>query len=36
MYQVFRGILPFWIAFVLLIGLIVAFPQICLFLPSLM
>jgi tripartite ATP-independent transporter DctM subunit len=36
MYQVFRGILPFWIAFVVLIGLIVAFPQICLFLPSLM
>jgi tripartite ATP-independent transporter DctM subunit len=36
MYDIFRGVLPFWIAFVLLIGLIVLFPQICLFLPSLM
>jgi TRAP-type C4-dicarboxylate transport system permease large subunit len=36
MYDVFRGVFPFWIAFVALIGLIVLFPQIALFLPSLM
>mgnify|MGYP003676126789 FL=1 len=36
MYGVFRGVFPFWIAFLVLIILIVAFPQICLFLPSLM
>lgn len=36
MYDVFRGVFPFWIAFVILIGLIVMFPQISLFLPSLM
>ena len=36
MYDVFRGVFPFWIAFVVLIGLIVVFPQISLFLPSLM
>lgn len=36
MYDIFRGVFPFWIAFVILIALIVAFPQICLFLPSLM
>ncbi len=36
MYDIFRGVLPFWIAFLVLIGLIVVFPQICLFLPSLM
>ena len=36
MYDIFRGVFPFWIAFVILIGLIVLFPQISLFLPSLM
>lgn len=36
MYDIFRGILPFWIAYVVLIALIVIFPQISLFLPSLM
>ncbi|MEJ8573541.1 TRAP transporter large permease subunit [Microbaculum marinum] len=36
MYEIFRGVFPFWIAFVILIGLIVLFPQISLFLPSLM
>ena len=36
MYDVFRGVFPFWIAFVVLIALIVLFPQISLFLPSLM
>lgn len=34
MYQVFRGVLPFWSAFVALIVLIILFPQICLYLPS--
>ena len=36
MYDVFRGVLPFWFAFLILIVLIVIFPQISLFLPSLM
>jgi TRAP-type C4-dicarboxylate transport system permease large subunit len=36
MYDIFRGVFPFWIAFLVLIGLIVLFPQISLFLPSLM
>ncbi len=36
MYDIFRGVFPFWIAFVVLIALIVLFPQISLFLPSLM
>lgn len=36
MYEVFVGVMPFWIAFVLLIILLIAFPQISLFLPSLM
>lgn len=36
MYDIFRGVFPFWIAFVVLIVLIVAFPPISLFLPSLM
>ena len=36
MHDIFRGVFPFWIAYVVLIGLIVAFPQISLLLPSLM
>lgn len=36
MYDIFRGVLPFWIAYVLLIVLIVVFPQISLWLPSYM
>ena len=36
MAEIFRGVFPFWIAYVVLIGLIVLFPQISLFLPSLM
>ncbi len=36
MYDIFRGVLPFWIAYLVLIAFIVVFPQICLFLPSLM
>ncbi|NDW07344.1 TRAP transporter large permease [Jiella pacifica] len=36
MYDIFRGVLPFWLAYVLLIVLIVIFPEISLWLPSLM
>ena len=36
MYEVFYGVFPFWIAFALLIGLIVVFPEISLYLPSFM
>lgn len=36
MYDIFRGILPFWLAYLVVIVLIVAFPQISLLLPSLM
>jgi len=36
MYDIFRGVLPFWVAYLLLVLLIVVFPQISLFLPSLM
>ena len=36
MHDIFRGVFPFWIAYIVLIGLIVAFPQIALLLPSLM
>ncbi len=36
MYDIFRGVLPFWVAYVVLIVLIVVFPSICLWLPSLM
>jgi tripartite ATP-independent transporter DctM subunit len=36
MYQIFQGVLPFWIAYLVLIVLIILFPQISLFLPSLM
>jgi len=36
MYDIFWGVLPFWIAYLVLIAFIVVFPQICLFLPSLM
>ncbi len=36
MYDIFRGVLPFWIAYLVLIALIVLFPAIALFLPSLM
>ncbi|WP_158284882.1 TRAP transporter large permease subunit [Hoeflea marina] len=35
MYDIFRGVLPFWVAYLLLVALIVIFPQICLWLPSL-
>lgn len=36
MYDIFKGVLPFWIAYLVLIGLIIIFPGIALFLPSLM
>ncbi|MCW0233454.1 MAG: TRAP transporter large permease subunit [Ferrovibrio sp.] len=36
MYDIFRGVFPFWIAYFALILLIIAFPQIALLLPSLM
>ena len=36
MYQIFRGVFPFWVAYLVLILLIILFPQISLFLPSLM
>jgi tripartite ATP-independent transporter DctM subunit len=36
MYDIFKGVLPFWIAYLVLIGLIIVFPGIALFLPSLM
>ncbi len=36
MEDIFRGVMPFWLAYLALIGLIVAFPAIALFLPSLM
>ena len=36
MYQVFQGVIPFWIAYMVLVLLIILFPQIALFLPSLM
>jgi tripartite ATP-independent transporter DctM subunit len=35
MYEIFQGVLPFWIAYLALIVLIILFPQISLFLPSL-
>ncbi len=36
MYGIFKGILPFWIAFIILVVILVAFPQISLTLPSFM
>lgn len=36
MYTIFRGILPFWLAMVVCIVILTAFPQIALFLPSFM
>lgn len=36
MYQIFQGVIPFWIAYLVLVLLIILFPQISLFLPSLM
>lgn len=36
MYDIFRGVLPFWLAYLMLVLMIVLFPAIALFLPSLM
>jgi len=36
MHDIFRGVVPFWIAYVVLTGLVVFFPKISLLLPSLM
>ncbi len=36
MYSIFKGVLPFWGAFLVQVGILVAFPQISLFLPGLM
>lgn len=36
MYDIFRGVLPFWGAFLVFIVILVLFPQISLFLPNLM
>ena len=35
-YSIFRGVLPFWIAFMVVAVILILFPQISLFLPSLM
>jgi TRAP-type C4-dicarboxylate transport system permease large subunit len=36
MYRIFAGILPFWVAMVVCVALIIAFPQIALILPNTM
>jgi len=36
MYSIFRGVVPFWLVMLLAIAILAAFPQIALFLPSLM
>ena len=36
MYQIFAGILPFWVAMIVCVVLLIAFPQIALFLPNTM
>jgi TRAP-type C4-dicarboxylate transport system permease large subunit len=33
---IFRGIMPFWIAMIIAIAILIAFPQIALFLPNLL
>ena len=36
MVQIFTGILPFWVAMIVCVALLIAFPQIALFLPNTM
>jgi len=36
MYQIFAGILPFWVAMIVCVALLIAFPQIALILPNTM
>ena len=35
-YSIFKGVLPFWGAFIIQVVILVLFPQIALFLPSMM
>ena len=34
--EIFIGIMPFWLAMVICLGLLIAFPEIALFLPNTM
>ena len=34
--HIFRGVLPFWLMMILCVGILIAFPQIALFLPNTM
>jgi len=36
MYGIFRGVVPFWIVLLSAVAILIAFPQIALFLPNLM
>lgn len=36
MSEIFMGIIPFWLAMIVCAALLIAFPQIALFLPELM
>ncbi len=36
LYDIFKGVLPFWGAYLVLVAILVAFPQISLWLPNLM
>jgi len=36
MYRIFAGILPFWVAMIVCVGILIAFPQIALILPNTM
>jgi len=36
MYTIFRGVFPFWLVMLIVVALVMAFPQIALFLPNLM
>jgi TRAP-type C4-dicarboxylate transport system permease large subunit len=36
MYRIFAGILPFWVAMIVCVAILVAFPQIALILPNTM
>ena len=36
MYSIFRGIIPFLVAMVICLALVIAFPQIAMFLPGVM
>lgn len=36
MYTIFRGVTPFWLVMLVVVAIVVMFPQLCLFLPNLM